>query len=286
VNNRELAALIWFGVLVAWALSRRDVRSAFGDVASAAVQPKLAGSFVAMVAYVCGLIYAASLVGVWRSALVSDTVAWYVATGFLLYGASVSLFTGQRSFKRLLLAALGLTAFVEVFVNLYVFPLVIELILVPVLVFLVAMSVVAETKDEFAPVKKLVDGLLTTIGLGVLLYVAIRLAADWENLDQRLGLQKLALPIWLTLGTLPFVAALGIWSHYDMAFSRIAWATNDRRARVRARVALMVGLHLRARDVADFDGLWCKELAATSSSAEARAVVRRFRDRASSPLLV
>jgi hypothetical protein len=78
---------------------------------------------------------------------------------------------------------------------------------------------------------------------------------------------------------MPIVAVLGVYAVYDTAFARVRWASEDRRRRWRARLALIAGLHLRGHDVSDFNGLWCKELTAASSLSEARAVVRRFRER-------
>lgn len=58
-NNRQWASLIWIIVLVAWALSRRDIRASLRDIARAAASPKivvpLAGprAFVASVTRRC-----------------------------------------------------------------------------------------------------------------------------------------------------------------------------------------------------------------------------------------
>jgi hypothetical protein len=95
-----------------------------------------------------------------------------------------------------------------VFVNLYVFPLVAELVLAPTDALLVALSVVAGTEERFATVKKLVDRLLSLIGLAVISIVAIKLARSWDDFDQAEVWQRFALPVWLTLGALPIVAVL------------------------------------------------------------------------------
>ena len=234
---------------------------------------------LAMAAYVWALItYAGTPIGLWDPALVADAVAWAIATGLVLFGSATTLFNRPSSLRRLVLKVVGLTAVVEVFVNLYVFPLPIELILLPALALLAAMSVVAGTEDRFATVGKLTDGAMTVMGFSLFLYVAIRLLTEWESFDQALGLQKLALPIWLTIGVLPFVLVLGVWSAYDSAFSMIRWASDERGRRLRDARSIL-GLHLHPRSVAAFRGLWCKELTAARSWRDAMAVVRRFRQR-------
>jgi hypothetical protein len=222
VNNRELAAVIWLGAFLVWALTRHDVRSALAQFVVALVQPKLLVALLGMLAYLGGLIYLASLAELWGYSLVGDTMAWFVITGFGLFLNSASLFqSGWVSLKKLLLTAIGMTVFVEGFVNLYVFPLVVELLLLPLLVLLTGMSVVAATEDDFAPAKKLADGLLAVIGFILFAYVAVRLITEWNEFDRTSGLQKLALPLWLTLGVLPFIAALAVWAHYDKPGRRV-----------------------------------------------------------------
>jgi hypothetical protein len=281
MNDRELAALIWLGAVLLAVLFHpklRDVRRSSRDVLSAAVP--LAVPLFAMVVYVCGLVVGASQLGLWEPSLWGDTVAWCVGTGIGLFGKAVSVFNRDGSLWRVARTALGLTLLVEAFVNLYVFPLLVELVLVPFAVFLGALSAFAESQEGFEPARKLVDGLLAAAGLLVFVYVGVRLAIGFDAFVDDGGWQKLLLPVWLTAGTLMlFVPLLGLWTTYQGAFNMIDWATDDRRVRRRSRLAIVTGLHLRARDVNAFNAVWCKELARASSWAEARAVVTRFRRR-------
>jgi hypothetical protein len=60
-------------------------------------------------------------VGLWDTGLTSGTVAWFIGTGLALFGKSINAFKPGGSFKRVIVATLGLTVLVEGFVNLYVF---------------------------------------------------------------------------------------------------------------------------------------------------------------------
>ena len=64
--------------------------------------------------------------------------------------------------------------------------------------------------------------------------------------------QKLLLPVWLTLGVMPLIYAVGLWSAYEQAFVRIHLATDDRASRRSAKWALLRVAHLRATDVSAF----------------------------------
>ena len=279
MNNRELAVLVWLAVLLAWGLSRGEVRKSVVQVLVALVAPKVLLPLLALAGYVCALAYAARQLDLWDPALATDTIAWFVGTGLVLFSKAISVFKENGSVWALFRTAVGLTVFIEVFANLYVFPLPVELILVPLISFLVMMSVVAGTEERFGTVKTLVDGTVNFIGTTFLLYATIKLATEWGDLDQVVW-QRFALPVWMTVGVMPFFILLGFYSNYDTAFSMIRWASDDRRRRRRARIALITGLHLHAREVGAFNGMWCKLLTRANSLSDARAVIQRFRDRA------
>ncbi|MGH2941325.1 MAG: hypothetical protein ACRDLN_00920 [Solirubrobacteraceae bacterium] len=279
MNNREIASVIWIGIAFVWAFVKvPGFGRALVSMLKTLVAPRLALPLLAMLGYLGGLVYGGARVGLWNWSLASDTVAWIILTGLGLFGASLSLFKRAGSFKRILLGALGITVFAEVFVNLYVFPLLVELVLAPVLVCLAATSFVAGGEAGLNPIRKGADGLLAVIGFAMIVLVGIRLVREWGDFRQTQGWQRFALPVWLTLGAMPVVAVLGVYSVYDSAFVRIR-LVRDWRRRWRSRFALLTGLGLRARDVAEFHGVWCRRLTAASSLGEARTVVRRFRKR-------
>jgi hypothetical protein len=111
-----------------------------------------------MTAYVGGLVYVCSAVGLWSAALITTVVAWFVGTGLGLFGKAFSVFGRGGSFKDLVVVSLGLTVYVEGFINLYVFPLAVELVFLPTLAFLAGLSVVAESQDRHSPAKRFEPG--------------------------------------------------------------------------------------------------------------------------------
>lgn len=199
--------VLWtVGFLVLALFKWPDVRMAMRGVAAAAVAPKLVLLVLGVAAYLGALLYAGSLVGIWSDALVSDTALWFVVTGLALYAGAFASPSAKQAPKRIVAGAIGLTVSMEVLVNFYALPIPVELVLVPCLTVLVTLSVYAEGKEEYAPAKRLSDGLLTTFGVIALAYVALRVAIDWGSFDWELAWQKLALPVWLTLGALPLLA--------------------------------------------------------------------------------
>ncbi len=160
--------------------------------------------------------------------------------------------------------------------NLYVMSLIAELLLQPMLAVLVWCPIVVGDNDRDRGAKKLADGLLALIGFSLLAFTAQQIYSDWREINKPTLLLQFALPIWLTVGFLPFIYLLNLYANYQSAFKWINQATNDRRARRRAKLALVTKLHFRTRDTHAFAWNWSKQIASASNFAAARQVVAQF----------
>jgi hypothetical protein len=139
------------------------------------------------------------------------------------------------------------------------------------------MAVVAAGKAEHRPAKLLAEGVLATIGLGLLIFNIQQIIVRWDDLDGQAILLELALPIWMTIGLLPFLYALSLYSNYELAFRWIGFRNQGTRwSRTRAKIVLAMRLNIRSRTVRRFDIYWGKQIAETSSFKAAWRVMSRF----------
>jgi hypothetical protein len=107
-------------------------------------------------------------------------------------------------------------------------------------------------------------------------FVLWKLIVDWRNVANVGTVQSLALPVWLTLGLLPFIYAASLWINYSSAFSRIDMATRETRRRRRAKLALVIVLHLRTAAAGSFNWLWVRRAVDSASSRDVRNVVKDY----------
>ena len=219
-NNRQWATLIWVGAFIVFLLVRRDLRSSLGQVLRAAISPKILIPLLVFLGWVTGLVITASRTDLWGTPRVTDTAFWVVTAGLVLFGSFDKVSKEPRFVRRTAYTTVKAGAFIEVFTEVFVLGLVAELILLPVVTFLVLLSVVAARNPEHHLVKRLVDWLMTAFGFGVLAYVSIEVISEWGALDKG-DVQQFALPIWLTIGILPYIYMLGLLATYGMAFVRI-----------------------------------------------------------------
>jgi hypothetical protein len=110
-------------------------------------------------------------------------------------------------YRTLLRQALRFTIVIEFLMNLYVFPFVVELILVPIILLFVGLQVVAAYDPEHAPVRKAVDGVLATIGFILLGYAAVVAILDPSGLLTRENAETLLVAPALTCAFVPLLWA-------------------------------------------------------------------------------
>lgn len=277
ITNRDVSLLLWLGIVVVFLVWKRDTRESLMGVARA-FWGKVAVLFLAYTVYVALVVAIAYAVGAWNTGLLKETVAWFLVPGVVLLFGFSKAYEGRAFYLRTLLRVIGLTAVIEFYVNLTSFSLWFELILLPLTVFLVALSTVAGMKPETEIAKRWVDRVIAVVGLVVLVATGIYLANDWANLDQTEMALSFAQPIWLTLASLPFIFAFSLFANYEEQFVRIGFfSKDDPKARRRAKLALVRSFHLRNRELHRFPGTGQIELARSQSWSEARRIIAYHR---------
>ncbi|RJQ07149.1 MAG: hypothetical protein C4558_10150 [Dehalococcoidia bacterium] len=277
MNSRELALMIWLGLLIAWGLTQSSIRSSAFAVLRSVLTPKLSVPLALLTGNVAILCAVGSRFDAWNTALAKDTVVWFIGSGTVAFGMAVQAkdYSYVRSVVRRTIAA---TVLVEFFTNnIFVFPLAWELVLQPVLFLLVALGAVAETESRFLPVKRLVEALLAAFGLAVFAFVVWRVTTSWTSLDGGQLARELVLPLWMAIGVIPFLLAMGLLSAYEQTYLRLRFAHQDRRLPWYVGIAVLGGLNVRIDAVARLRYPWLAEIAGTASLREAWLVVRKYR---------
>ena len=272
LSDRDIVFLIALAAVTTFALSRAGARAMVASILGT-LRP-----FVLVVlgftAYFVALVAAAQQLGLWNPSLVKDTIAWFIVGGLTLLFRFPKTYEDRRFYRRTALRVIGITSLVEFFISLSSFAFLVELLLLPTVVLLGLFSAVAALKPETRNVKSIADALSAIIGILVIVGTGVVLVGEWPSLDKtKLGL-SLLLPVWATIGCLPFVFLFGLYANYESKFMQINLAApHDQRARRRAKAALVLSFHLRNRALHTFDGLDARELTRATSWDEARRVI-------------
>ena len=218
LNSREDAGLIWTGVVLACVIykSPRLTGSMLGLV-WIAVKPPLLFLFGGAAIYCAGILVAADELGIWHPSATKETVYWFVGTALVLAGQAAEERPSPDYVRTLLRRAFKVAVVTEFVINLYVFPLAFELVLVPVVsvfILLDAWNQAQERADQ--RVVKFTDGGLVTIGWLLLLSVVLRIGIHLGDLVARETLERLLVVPGLTLSFIPFLCLVAWYSRRQM----------------------------------------------------------------------
>ncbi len=275
LNNREVSAAVWIVAVVAVVLATKG-----GRQFAVALARDFANRFLLlwMATFLGWVVLTATLgwrIGLWSGDLVKDTAVWFLTFALVRLFRINNLQKEPDLFRHMVVDSVGVSAFVEFLTNLYVFPLIGELALVPLATFLGLVAVVPSDRKNLAT-KRLANVLLAVIGLAIVVFSIWQIAANLVRIDVSDQVRVVALPVWLGIAALPYLYVMSLLVGYEAAFLRVAFATPGRRIKNRSRIALVSVLQLRARAVAGFGGRWIGQLAEAATLKEARSVVRDY----------
>lgn len=227
LSTRELAVAIWLAIIVCWVLSRADIRKSLAGVWTIAFQWKLAVPFLVCIAYAASVVWLLFEVGLWRPTDLKETIIWYIASGCTAAFSGVQMQSRVPSIRQIVKDQVGALIVVEYLIAAFTFSIWVELLLVPTVTFIALIDAFAQTKTEYASVRKVTGGLLAVIGFAVA-GAALRdafLALGHISLVSIA--RELALPVVLTVSLLPIAYAFFVISAYEQIFVRVDLGVKD-----------------------------------------------------------
>ena len=223
LNNREISVAIWTAVFFAWALSLKDVRSSLGDVLRAFFKVKLCLPLFAFVLYAVGVAWLLARLHLWEWSVLKETLIWFFGTAIVLFFGVAQAVNDPKFFRKTVHHALKLTVLLEIIATNYVGSLPFELVLVPVLTVLSCTLIVAQTKDEFKAVAKLLSGMASFAGLCIMTYALWSAFQHLGDFKKPETLLQITVGPLLTLLVLPFIYLLALWIEYEGQFIRLGY---------------------------------------------------------------
>ena len=244
-NNREIALAIWLIVGIVFVLSQKPIREGFQGVWKTFCQRLILVPLGLMVCYIIFVVFGLHKIGLWDMCLLKNTVLWSISAATVSFFRIPQITEDEHYFRNTIKDNFKFIALIEFVVAFYTFPLWAELLIVPVVTALVAIQTYAEMKEEYAPVEKLLNGLLSLFGGSLITYAVYKLFTDFGTFTQPETLTDFSLPIVLSLLFLPFLFALALYVNYENTFLRLDSRIKDIALRRYAKRATLFGFHVR-----------------------------------------
>ena len=179
--------------------------------------------------------------------MTKDSTLWFVISASSSVMTAATSRTSMVAIKSTLVQLVKLTIFIEFVVGLYVFPLAIELVLVPFVSFLLIVQIVPSVRSEAPKVAAFVDRLIGVLGIGLVIWVVVRILIDWPSLWSLDSVEILILIPVLSVLFVPYLYWVALYSGYDQLFRRSSKrGTNpiDARWYLRRRILIHVNVRL------------------------------------------
>jgi len=158
----------------------------------------------------------------WDFSATKDTLFWFTGTALVMFVNYNNAYK-DHFFRNSVLGSITVAVFIEFLINLYVFNIFVELLLLPILVIITGMIVLAEIKKEpeIELTKKFLQWLLAIIGIAFLLHAIISAIEHFSTFATLRNLRDFILYSLLTVLFLPFIYLLAVYSLYESIFLRV-----------------------------------------------------------------
>jgi len=225
LNNREKAIIIWILLLLILALIKKDIRTiilkAIPSILKTLFSKKVIAPLATMIAYVALMIVVFYKIGFWDISMLFTTIAWFLGTAFVVWINVDEVNKNKEYFRKVMLdnfklaATIGLLGFI---INLHVFSLAIELIILPVLSVICIIIEYSKIKKEYSQVSKVLNPILAIAGFYLLASAIFAMVGDFRSFLNMDNLLTFLLPPALTFVYLPFIYLLALYVAYNNIF--------------------------------------------------------------------
>ena len=243
-NNRELALLLWiFVILCAVLLSKH--RKSLVPIIKILTKRMFLITFSLIGAYLFGIIFLFKKLEIWQSSNLKDVMFWLFTVGLILV-FKINDAKSNAYFKGIFLSAIKWTIFLEFVVNLYNFSLFTEIIILPVLVFLMLTQAVAEMDEKHKVVSSFLQNVIALVGLSIFSYSLYKTIVNFDDVLNFQTLIAFLLPTIITILFIPFVYFLALYSTYESYFIHLDFMTikKDRVKKVKKLILRVANFNL------------------------------------------
>lgn len=221
LNSREEASLLWAVIILTVILLNKNTRESLTELLKFFLNKKIVILFFFMILYIGMELIVFYKTRLLDTTLVKDIIFWFFGSALVLLLNINKTNEDGKYFKKTILDSLKFIIILEFIINFYAFNLFIEMMLVPLIFFLVAISTVTALEERFSLVKKIIDLVLAIVGIIIVVHVSIGLINNYSDLATLNNLRAFILPPALTILYVPFVYFVALFMAYELLFVRL-----------------------------------------------------------------
>jgi len=276
-NTREIAIIFWLFVLIIWAFFQKNIRKSLFGVLISLFQIKILSVIIAAIVYTGLTVLLLAKIKIWDWTLLKDTIYWFLAVGFVLLMNINKANQKKEFFIKILKDNLKIILILEFILTLYTFNLITEIILVPILVLIGAMSAVSGLKKEYLQVKKIIDFILSLIGTFFIVFAFGKIFSDFQDIMTSQNLKTFILSPLFTFAFIPFVYFFALIMTYETLFVRLSiFNKNDPDLIKFTKRKIIRSCHLNLAKLNHFAKESTQDLMRISAKEDVLAIIKKY----------
>ena len=278
LSTREWATLIWGCIFMLYVLCHREIRKSLWNVIVIFFDKKLRILWEIILLYVLTITMVFCYLPIWENIYIKDIIIWFPFSGLIYCMNAVSSEADETYIKKILKDNLKFTMILEFFMSTFTFNIWIELAIIPVITIITVMNVIAERKEEYKNVHKLLDSVLAIAGFWIF-YETIKIGInEYKQLNIINTLVSFIIPIAYLILIIPLEYALELYSKYELLFLRMTFKEEkDKKTKIRHRVAVICSCRISVRRVLLFQREYMGRMYVKMKDNEFEKLIREFR---------
>lgn len=284
LSTREWATLIWGCIFMLYVLCHREIRKSLWNVIVIFFDKKLRILWEIILLYVLTITMVFCYLPIWENIYIKDIIIWFLFSGLIYCMNAVSSKADETYIKKILKDNLRFTMILEFFMSTFTFNIWIELAIIPAITIITVMNVIAERKEEYKNVHKLLDSVLAIAGFWIF-YETIKIGInEYKQLNIINTLVSFIIPIAYLILIIPLEYALELYSKYELLFLRMTFKEEkDKKTKIRHRVAVICSCRISVRRVLLFQREYMGRMYVKMKDNEFEKLIREFRNACKRP---
>lgn len=284
LSTREWATLIWGCIFMLYVLCHSEIRKSLWNVIVIFFDKKLRILWEIILLYVLTITIVFCYLPIWENIYIKDIIIWFLFSGLIYCMNAVSSEADETYIKKILKDNLKFTMILEFFMSTFTFNIWIELAIIPVITIITVMNVIAERKEEYKSVHKLLDSVLAIAGFWIF-YETIKIGInEYKQLNIINTLVSFMILIAYLILIIPLEYALELYSKYELLFLRMTFKEEkDKKTKIRHRVAIICSCRISVRRVLLFQREYMGMMYVKMKDNEFEKLIREFRNACKRP---
>ena len=278
LSTREWATLIWGCIFMLYVLCHSEIRKSLWNVIVIFFDKKLRILWEIILLYVLTITMVFCYLPIWENIYIKDIIIWFLFSGLIYCMNAVLSEADETYIKKILKDNLKFTMILEFFMSTFTFNIWIELAIIPVITIITVMNVIAERKEEYKSVHKLLDSILAIAGFWIF-YETIKIGInEYKQLNIINTLVSFMIPIVYLILIIPLEYILELYSKYEVLFLRMTFKEEkDKRIRLHHRTAIFRECNFSVRKILLFQREYMIQMYALMKEDEFNQLMQKFR---------